>query len=117
MSFIAKFSQTTGNPFKSDKNGQMPFIGTVLAGTANGTLINGTMFSREGLEANTLYLCENSVDEAYPTNTRVDIICKVSALEFMDMRAKLGAGKTVLTSQVSVEDTEPVLAQSAGKVK
>jgi hypothetical protein len=94
--FIAKFTQTSGSPFTADKNGNLPFIGTVASGLAKGTLINGTIFQREGLEANQLYLCDNSVDPEYPTNVRVDIISKVSVTEFMALRTQLGAGKTVI---------------------
>ena len=96
--FIAKFNQTTSATFNADKNGQKPFIGDVLAGIANATLINGTMFLREGLEPNVPYLCENTVEEldggklVYKTN----VIGKVSLMEYPDLRSKLGAGKLEL---------------------
>ena len=48
--FIAKFQQVNSIKFDADKNNNMPFIGEVLAGTATGTIINGTMFQREGLK-------------------------------------------------------------------
>jgi hypothetical protein len=109
--FIAKFTQTTGNPFTADKNGQMPFIGNVLAGNARGTLMNGTIFNRTGLQANKLYLCDNSVDPDYPDNVRVDIICEVSPMEFMDMRAKLGSPSVNIgnNAQVPANADEPEL--------
>jgi hypothetical protein len=91
--FIAKFQQTTGSPFKQDKNGNYPFIGTVLAGVATGTIINGTMFMRDGLIPNALYLCENSVDEQYPDSVKVEIISIVPLLDFAALRTQLGAPK------------------------
>lgn len=89
--FIAKFTQTVGHPFKSDKNGNFPFIGTVLTGKALGTIINGTMFLRDQLLPNTLYLCENVVNPEYPELQQVQIISAVSALEYSTFRTQLGA--------------------------
>ena len=94
--FVAKFSQTTGAPFTADKNGNFPFIGDVKAGTAKGTLINGTMFLRNGLETDKLYACENTIDPEYPTNQQVDIISTVGIVEFMSLRTVLGAPKVAL---------------------
>lgn len=93
--FVAKFTPTSSEPFQADKNGNFPFIGTVVAGTAKGSIINGTMFKREALEANQLYLCDNSVDPEYPDNQQTTVIAKVSITEFMELRSTLGAGKTV----------------------
>lgn len=92
--FVAKFSQTSGAPFAADKNGNMPFIGEVLAGTAKGTIINGTMFHREGLKPNKLYACEN-VEEVYEgkKQVRVQILSEVSLVEYPELRTILGAGK------------------------
>ena len=108
--FIAKFNQTTGAPFVADKNTNMPFIGTIVAGQSNGSIINGTMFKREGLIPNKLYLCDNSVDPEYPDNVQTDVISEVSLLEFKELRAQLGAPKNTRTSvsastaaEVSVE--------------
>ena len=50
--FLAKFQQVTSDKFNSDKNNNKPYIGVVLAGTANGSIINGTIFVREGLKIN-----------------------------------------------------------------
>ncbi len=57
--FIGKFSQAEGTNFKANKNGDRPFIGTVLAGTAHSTIIDGTMFRRTGLDINKMILCSN----------------------------------------------------------
>lgn len=107
--FVAKFTQTTGAPFTADKNSNMPFIGEVMSGEATGTLINGTMFQRNGLEAGVLYACENTVDPAYPTNVRVEVIGKVSIKEYLELRTLLGAavnkaGKAIVTPATTEEE-------------
>ncbi len=103
--FVAKFSQTQGEPFTSDKNGNMPFIGDILSGTATGSIINGTMFTRNGLEPNKLYACENYVDENYPDNQQVKVIAEVSILEYMKLRTVLGQGKRVDVTEVVTENS------------
>ena len=89
--FLAKFQQVTSDKFKADKNSNKPFIGEVLAGKATGTIYNGTMFIREGLLTNKLYLCDNHIDEDYPENVQTRIISEVSLLEVKALRDQLGA--------------------------
>lgn len=103
--FLAKFTQTNNAPFVADKNGQMPFIGTVLAGTARGTIINGTMFQRDNLVPNKVYACENHVDPEYPDNVQVTIISEVSLIEFGALRAQLGEPRV---NRTVAETTETV---------
>ena len=91
--FVAKFTPTAQAPFVSDKNGNFPFIGTVVAGTAQSAIINGTMFKREALEANTLYICDNHIDPEYPDSVQTTVIAKVTISEFMELHTSLGAGK------------------------
>lgn len=98
--FVAKFTQTSGAPFVADKNTNFPFIGTVVAGTARAAIMNGTLFQREGLETNQLYLCDNHVDPEYPDNVQTTVIAKVSITEFMSLRTTLGAGKLVREEEV-----------------
>ena len=93
--FVAKFTPTAKAPFVSDKNGNFPFVGTVVAGTAQACIMNGTMFKREALEPNTLYLCDNHVDPEYPDNVQTTVIAKVTISEFMELRTTLGSGKLV----------------------
>ena len=89
--FLAKFQQVTSDKFTADKNSNMPFIGEVLAGKATGTIYNGTMFVREGLEPNKLYLCDNHIDADFPDNVQTRIISIVSLLEVKELRDQLGA--------------------------
>jgi hypothetical protein len=96
--FLAKFQQVTSDKFTADKNNNMPFIGEVLAGKATGTIYNGTMFTREGLEPNKLYLCDNHIDEEYPDNVQTRIISIVSLLEVKELRDQLGAAKLEVSS-------------------
>jgi hypothetical protein len=91
--FIAKFQQITSEKFKSDKNSNKPFIGEILAGTATGSIINGTMFLREGLEPNKAYLCQNTHSE-YEGRGQVSttVISAVSLLELKPLMDQLGQG-------------------------
>lgn len=93
--FVAKFTPTAQAPFIADKNANFPFIGTIVAGTAQAAIMNGTMFKREALEPNTLYLCDNHVDPEYPDTVQTTVIAKVTISEFMELRTSLGAGKLV----------------------
>lgn len=92
--FVAKFNQVQADSakFTADKNTAMPFIGEVLAGKATGTLINGTLFVRNGYQANKLYACENVV-EIYEGNpqVRVQIISEISVLDYVALKPTLGA--------------------------
>ena len=94
--FLAKFQQVNSDKFTADKNGMMPYIGTVLAGKATGTIINGTIFEREGLESNQLYACENvkvtlERDGVETEVVNVQIIAKVSILDYVTLQKSLGA--------------------------
>lgn len=105
--FVAKFNQVTSDKFTADKNGNMPFIGEVLAGSSKGSIINGTMFHRNGLKEQTLYACENFVDDEYPDNVQTRIISEVSVVEFMSLRTALGAPKNAYgTALVADEEVE-----------
>ena len=103
--FVAKFTQTSGAPFTADTNSNYPFIGTVVAGASKGSIINGTMFQREGLETNQLYLCDNHIDPEYPENVQTTVIGKVSVMEFIGLRTQLGAPVTTRKA-VAVEEGE-----------
>jgi hypothetical protein len=96
--FVATFKQVSSSKFNSDKNGNMPFIGKLHAGVARGTIINGTMFKREGHNTVSPYLCQN-INETYTNPSTgeeievvtTEIIAEVSLLEFDPLCAQLGA--------------------------
>lgn len=91
--FIAKFQQVNSTKFSQDKNNEFPFIGEVLAGRATGTIINGTMFNREGLMPNKAYLCQNVIEEYEGKNqVRTTVISSVSLLELKPLMDQLGKG-------------------------
>tara|TARA_R110002050_G_scaffold246463_1_gene384266 strand:+ start:223 stop:522 length:300 start_codon:yes stop_codon:yes gene_type:complete len=96
--FLAKFQQVTSDKFQSDKNNNMPFIGEVIAGKASGTIFNGTMFQREGLLINRVYLCDNYVDNDYPDNVQTRVISEVSLLELQPLRTQLGEATLEISS-------------------
>ena len=97
--FIAKFKQVSSTKFSADKNGNMPFIGEILAGKAKGSIINGTMFLRDGLETNKQYLCQNST-EKYEGKDQVSttVISVVSLLELMPLAEQLGKPELIVNS-------------------
>lgn len=110
--FAAKFTQVSplSDKFETDKNGEMPFIGTVIAGKARGTLINGTIFKREKFKAGVVYLCNNTVAE-FDGQERIntEIISEVNnPLDILTLEERLGAG--VLVQQRSSDDLAEVPA-------
>lgn len=113
--FVARFEQVSNSEsFTADKNGNLPFIGTILAGKAKGSLINGTMFERQGLQSGQIYLCENFVDAEYPDQQQVRVLTALTALEFMSTRKELGEGKLIRPSQSTEDAVAPeVVAEPA----
>lgn len=113
--FIAKFSQVdnSNGKFSPDKNGALPLIGDVLAGTARASLINGTIASREGIEPNVMYLCDNEYRDYTNPDTGevtkqidVKVLSRVSVLEFAALRKELGTGKLVRQSETVGNNAE-----------
>jgi len=103
--FVAKFNIAQSDPFTADKNGNFPFVGQVLAGAAQSSIVNGTMGTREGIVPNKMYLCENTqVEYANPSTGEVSkiwnttILSEVSVLEYAQLRTQLGAGRRVAES-------------------
>lgn len=108
--FIAKFNTTLSDKFKANKHGVPPLIGTVLAGTATATIIDGTIFENAKNIEGQLYLCENGVrtyeGKEYPT---VDIVMPInSALEFISLRKEIGAGKLIRVAAAATPVAAPV---------
>lgn len=98
--FIAKFQQVNSTKFNTDKNGNFPFIGEILSGKATGSIINGTMFQREGLEPNKAYLCQNTIEEYEgKEQVRTSIISAVSLLELKPLMDQLGQGILAVDDQ------------------
>jgi hypothetical protein len=92
--FLAQFQQVTSDKFDGDKNENKPYIGDVISGVATGSLINGTMFVRNGLlPYPVMYACENFVDPEYPDNIQTRVLTPVSPLEYIALQKELGKGK------------------------
>lgn len=118
--FIAKFAQVSGTEtFEADKNGNLPFIGTLLAGKAKGTLINGTIFQRENLKVGQLYLCTNvstpNIDPDRPDLINVEIVSEVSPLEFVAMRKDLG--EPLLVRPKATEEAEEAVVATVDEAE
>lgn len=91
--FVATFQQVSSDKFKADKNGEMPFIGKLVAGKAKATLVNGSVFKTQNYIPNRLYACQNvtTILEDGRTVQNVDIIAEVSVTELPALTAQLGA--------------------------
>lgn len=98
--FVATFQQTNNaEKFKTDINGNFPFIGKVLAGTSTGSIINGTMFQSERLLENKAYLCYNEqIEWNDKLITHCRVITEISSLELPALMAQLGKGTIVKTA-------------------
>jgi hypothetical protein len=110
--FLAQFQQVTSDKFEADKNTNKPFIGDVISGQATGSLINGTMFVRNGLKPYpAMYACENFVDSEYPDNVQTRVLTEVDALGYIPLQRELGPGKLNLP-KVSNGSTAPVASKA-----
>jgi hypothetical protein len=109
--FIAKFNQASSNAknINPNRHGQMPYMGTVLAGIATTSIVDAVIFENGNNEPGKLYLCENGEREfegkVYPT---LEIVSAVSAMEYMSIRKELGAGRRVSTTPVEAKIETPV---------
>ena len=113
--FLAQFQQVTSDKFEGDKNTNKPFIGDVISGVATGSLINGTMFVRNGLQPYpTMYACENFIDPEYPDNVQTRVLTPVTPLDYIALSRELGKGKLNLP-KVSNGSTAPVASKAAPK--
>ena len=112
--FIARFNQVSpeSKSFKENKKGLLPFIGTVVAGTATATIIDGSIFKSEGLTTGQLYLCDNGVREyegaELPT---VMVIGALTTMESITVLKELGlgTGRVIIAKQAakSIKDEKP----------
>ena len=113
--FVARFEQVSNSAsFTADKNGRLPYIGTILAGVAKGSLINGTMFQRDNLKEGQMYLAENFVEEEYPDQQQVRIIAPISAVEFLALSKDLGKG--ILVRNTSEDNDEDVAVDTTAEI-
>lgn len=113
--FLAKFSQVSeeSTVFEADKNGNLPYIGKILAGKAAASIINGTIFEREGLEVNTTYACmtEETTNDDGETFVNVVIIDKVPLRDFLPLSKELGKGVLIRDAK-AVADKAAAVATS-----
>lgn len=97
--FVATFTtvNNVNGHFDTDKNGNLPMIGTVRAGKARGTIINGSVFETQGYKANKAYLCQNTPftagDGTVYQNT--EIIQELSLVDMISASKELGAPQLV----------------------
>ncbi len=104
--FIATFQQVNSDKFTADKNGEMPFIGKLVAGPAKATLINGTVFKTQNYIPNRLYACQNVTVtlEDGRTVQNVDIIAEVSVVDLPALMVTCGAPRlNLVTAETEVE--------------
>lgn len=91
--FLASFSQVSSNSerFTADKNGNLPYIGNVVAGKSTSFIINGSVFEQQELKPRGMYLCQN-VPQEYEGETyqTVSIVSEVSAIDIIPMSKQLG---------------------------
>ena len=86
--FIAKFDQLDSTRSPQDLNGNYPLIADVLSGEANSIIINGTLFNRDNLTTQMIYLCKNYIDIV--GRDQIKVLMPVSLLELKKMIQELG---------------------------
>ena len=129
--FICRFNQTTNHEtFRASRTtGELPFIGTVLAGTFHSSIMNAGSAAIQGIKEGKLYACENvpSVNRETGELIRtqageqvydVQIVAEVSVLELVALKKELGAPFRLQTNKVTQEEVTPdVSATSAPELK
>ena len=99
--FIATFAQVDSDKFTADRHEVMPYIGTVRAGTAKGSLVNGTIFEMNDYKEGQTYLCQNGtwVDNEGQSWVTTEIITEVSTIEFIQASKELGKPVNLATAK------------------
>lgn len=91
--FIATFSQTSSEKFtRSTQTGELPFIGTLVAGKAHGTIINHDIFVANQCVPNQMYLCTETpaTKEGYEHLFNIVVLQPVTAVEAVTLLPTLG---------------------------
>lgn len=97
--FVARFNvvDNKNNKFEEDKNGNLPFIGKLMAGRAQSLLVNGSVFKREKYIPGKPYLCQTVettyVDENGETHNglEVDLMMPLGVRDLMEALEDCGA--------------------------
>lgn len=103
--FIAKFQQADANnkSFKGDRHGNLPMVGSVISGTARGSIINGTIFQLQELKTNVAYLCQNVTNKHEGRDIlSTEVVTEVSTLELIPLMKQLGPKNLILAKDDSV---------------
>lgn len=111
--FIATFNEARGTKMKTDKHQRLPFIGTVVAGTATGSIVNGTVFLNEGRKPGAYYHCVNEPSTENPNWINTRIIGEVDFKGVLDALAVLGPGRLVRPATVEVPELTEEPAEEA----
>lgn len=112
--FVARFDVVNNKnaKFEADKNANLPFIGTLLGGTAHSLIINGSVFKEQKLIPNKAYLCQN-VERPYTDESTgetkvgvdVQILSVLSPLEMIEALREVGAPIDMsVKTEVAVEE-------------
>jgi len=108
---VNEFQGSTANPAKADKNGLMPVIFDVLAGSCPSKIVlSGTIAERSGFEVGKIYAIqvrERTADE-YGRQFSYNKIGEVSALDALNVESILGAPIIVDVSKDSTGVNESV---------
>lgn len=113
--FVAVFDvvNNKNNKFETDKNGNLPFIGTLLGGKARSLIINGSVFKEQKRIPGKAYLCQNvkrpyvdPVTQESKVGVDVQILTVLSPIELIEALKEVGApiDMTVKT-EVAIEET------------
>jgi len=104
--FIASFATVRGSKFTPNKNGVLPVIGNVVAGTFHSSVVDGTMFSNGGYSEGKLYLCKNTQEEYEgKLRWRTEIVGEASITDLVSF-AKTNPVQDL--TKTTVEVTQPV---------
>ena len=119
--FVAIFNKVNNKngKFTEDKNGNLPLIGTIVAGKSHTSLINGSVFEERNLIEGSPYWCtEEKVTVRTKTGIdaevwNINVIGNVTPLQAMEMEKVLGAGKLIIDAPKEDEDSSSKKIENA----